>query len=349
MKHSFLLFFFLIYLIICLNPVSAGVRKKSRIFKVLVAGDVMFNWGIRNSKKILGKKMLGTELRNVFSEAEVRMINLETPITTHKEGMQKNKSYIFRAVPEDISILQELGVNTVFLGNNHAMDYGDTGIKDTFNYLNQYKIRFSGAGINREEAYRALKVGPGIKLVSVSGIGPTNLFAGSKSPGVAHLSYPSLKNALKKKRKSEIFILSCHWGVEYNPEPDKNQRNLAKKLIDAGYDIIVGHHPHIPQGIEIYKNKLILYSLGNFMFGSRNQYLNHNVIAILHFKENQLITCEIIPVFGKFQEEEHHVFRILEGQDRDVFFTEYKILCKKLGTNLIIKNNRAYIHFPTAR
>ncbi|HNC00055.1 MAG TPA: CapA family protein, partial [Leptospiraceae bacterium] len=131
--------------------------------------------------------------------------------------------------------------------------------------------------------------------------------------------------------------------VEYSPEPTKEQIKQGHELINSGFTAIIGHHPHIPQGIEKYKNGIIIYSLGNFLFGSRNQYLNHNIAVMLHFENNELIFCEVIPIFGKFQDAEH-IVRPLPYSEAEDFLHEYSILCQNLNTKLEIKNGRGYIY-----
>jgi poly-gamma-glutamate synthesis protein (capsule biosynthesis protein) len=141
--------------------------------------------------------------------------------------------------------------------------------------------------------------------------------------------------------------------VEYSPYPTEEQRKAAKYLVGAGYKVILGHHPHVPQGIEVFPNGIVIYSLGNFLFGSKNQYLKHNITAVLHFEKEKLLAVEVIPVFGKHQSADGlHYFYPLGPIEAENFLKEYAILCKQLGTNLIISGGRGYVFLeddPNAR
>lgn len=339
---------FLSYIFIALLFVSestAVVRFRRKHIKILVAGDVMFDWGFRNSYKKLQGNIIGTSLKKVFRQTNYRMINLETPVTYSNIDRLSHKSYVFRAYPTDLAILQKLHINLAFLGNNHSMDYGKTGLLDTFSYLRQRKIRYAGAGLNSQDAYRPVRLSRTLHdyfLVSASQIGPNSIFAGYKQAGSARYSLNQLAKIPGKKGN---YLLALHWGIEYNPEPYGWQISAAHKLIRSGYKVIIGHHPHIPQGVEKYRDGIILYSLGNFIFGSRNQYLNHNLMAILHFEAGQLLQCELVPVFGKFQFRKQHRLQLLPKKQAEEFLFEIAVLSEKLNTKIAIKNGRGYINF----
>ena len=329
-----------------LHNTFAGIIEVPRKTRVLAAGDVMFDWGLRETMKTKGfySPILG--LKSLFETADIRMVNLETPVTSGNLEPDKIKSYVFNAKPEELGLLEFLEVDHVFLANNHSMDYGKEGLEETMKILNEKSIGFSGAGANLDSAYstrtiqrRDLK----LEITSVSAIGENRLFATRSNPGAAPYSLKKLVTFPGSKEES-VSLLSVHWGVEYSPEPTAQQVRDAHKLIDSGFKIIIGHHPHIPQGIEKYGNGVIFYSMGNFIFGSKNQYLNHNLMAIFHFEGNRLIYCEVIPVFGKFQNSQH-IIHPLEGEEADSFLKEIAYLSQKLDTKLTLKNNRAYLFF----
>jgi poly-gamma-glutamate capsule biosynthesis protein CapA/YwtB (metallophosphatase superfamily) len=337
-----------IFLLILIFPASADVTKRPRTLKVLVAGDVMFNWGLRETRQKRGEFAPVEGLVPLFSEADLRMVNLETPIANSVEEMDENKSYVFNAKPEDLSLLKKINIDLVFLGNNHSMDYGKKGLEDTLANLKKENILSAGMGKNLKEAFQPNIISirnKSLSLISVSNIGESRLFATESKPGVAPLQINRLKKMMNEKEsKDKIQLLSVHWGIEYNPEPTKQQITQAHELINLGFSAVIGHHPHIPQGVEKYKNGIIIYSLGNFLFGSRNQYLNHNIAVMLHYENQELVFCEIIPIFGKFQDSEHLV-RPLPYQEAEDFLHEYSILSENLNTKIEIKNGRGYIYF----
>ncbi len=333
-------------------PLLTDVQKRPRTLKILVAGDVMFNWGLRETRQKRGDFAPVEGLIPLFLEADLRMVNLETPIANSQEEMDESKSYVFNANPEDISLLKKINIDLVFLGNNHSMDYGKKGLEDTIENLKKENILFAGMGKNIKEAFRPNEISirnKSLNLISVSNIGEARLFATDTKPGVAPFQLNRLKKIIEEKEnKDKIQMLSVHWGVEYSPEPTKEQIKQAHELINFGFNVVIGHHPHIPQGVEKYKNGIILYSLGNFLFGSRNQYLNHNIAVMLHFDNKELLFCEIIPIFGKFQDSEHLV-RPLPYQEAEDFLHEYSILSQNLNTKIDIKNGRGYIYFKNKK
>ena len=333
-------------------PLLADVQKRPRTLKILVAGDVMFNWGLRETRQKRGDFAPVEGLIPLFLEADLRMVNLETPIANSQEEMDESKSYVFNAKPEDISLLKKINIDLVFLGNNHSMDYGKKGLEDTIENLKKENILFAGMGKNIKEAFKPNEItirNKSLNLISVSNIGEARLFATDTKPGVAPLQLNRLKKIIEEKEnKDKIQMLSVHWGVEYSPEPTKEQIKQAHELVNFGFTVVIGHHPHIPQGVEKYKNGVIIYSLGNFLFGSRNQYLNHNIAVMLHFENKELLFCEIIPIFGKFQDSEHLV-RPLPYQEAEDFLHEYSILSQNLNTKIEVKNGRGYIYFKNKK
>lgn len=320
--------------------VQSESDKPVKRFKLLAGGDIMFDWGLRQVMQSKGKFVPVDNLLPLFIEADFSMANLETPVSETAEDIDRLKSYVFNAKPAEMEVLNRLGIDLVFLANNHTMDYGVKGIEETFRHLKKYNLHHVGAGRNLKESYLPFTVaGLNARVYSVSQIGETRLFATEKKPGAAPFVMSKLKGL---PDKTKLNILSVHWGQEYNPHPMPSQITNAHELINAGFRIIIGHHPHIPQGIEKYKNGIIFYSLGNFIFGSRNPYLNHNMTVMLHFENETPVLAEIIPVFGKFQEAEH-IFGPVKTDEAESFLQEIAVLSLKLNTKIEIKNGRGYI------
>lgn len=209
-----------------------------------------------------------------FGEADITMVNLETPMTAG--GTRQHKEFTFHGRPKYGGMLKDAGVDLVTLANNHIFDYGKDGLLDTIELLDSLGIQHVGAGMNIDSArspviieVRGMSIG---FLGYLDSIRTNNLhFATPVSGGPARwdTSY-FLQDIAKLKAQTNFVVVNVHWGVEKSRSPFHRQRELAHRAIDAGADLIIGHHPHVLQGIERYRGKVIAYSLGNFLFGGNS-------------------------------------------------------------------------------
>ncbi|MGG0178503.1 CapA family protein [Gottfriedia acidiceleris] len=190
-------------------------------------------------------------LNNIFKQDDLSTVNLETTLTNAK--IRASKTFRFKGNPSYAKILTLSGIEAVNLANNHSHDYLHKGFEDTINNLKKEKIGYFG--------YNDQYV-PTIKGVKVAALG----YEGWNDSPELRIK---INNDIQNLRKSgvKIILIHFHWGIERDYVPNSTQKNLAHYAIDHGADLIVGHHPHVVQGIEEYKGKFIVYSLGNFMFG----------------------------------------------------------------------------------
>ena len=171
-------------------------------------------------------------------------------------------------------IFRELGLDLVTLANNHALDFGTDALLDTCDTLDQAGIYHVGAGRNLEEACEPVIItekGENIGFLGASRVIPVGSWNASASkPGMLTTYDPSLllEQIDHLKETCDYVVVYVHWGIEKKDRPEEYQRSLGKQYIDAGADLVIGSHPHVLQGIEYYKGKPIVYSLGNFIFGS---------------------------------------------------------------------------------
>ena len=265
---------------------GAAEAKKVPITLVAV-GDVGFNM---SGKKVYpgGMKMWAKKLvpfKSMFKDrtirryirGDIRFLNLETVITNRNDIVAEAKKYNFRSHPNCIKAMQRVGkgFNLYSIANNHIRDYGAEGIAETRKWLRRYnkkqRLWFAGSGKDIDQASRitVMKLRGGVRVAFAAvSIGPV---ATPKRAGVAPTYRPHALQKLKKER-AHIRILSMHAGTERALKPVGYQRSLAHKAIDKyKVDIVIGHHPHVVQGVERYNGGLILYSLGNFALrGARN-------------------------------------------------------------------------------
>jgi poly-gamma-glutamate synthesis protein (capsule biosynthesis protein) len=208
-----------------------------------------------------------------MNEAEIFMLNNEFAYSTRgKEIIEK--SYTFRAHPKRVDILKEMGADIVSLANNHALDFGEEALLDTFTTLDEAGIDYVGAGANMNRAKAPIYYTIGdttIAYVAASHvIYAMDWYATDERPGMIGTYEPTLfiSSIKEAKENSDFVVVYVHWGKERTHEPVDYQKNLAKAYIDAGADAVIGCHPHVMQGIEFYKGKTIAYSLGNYWFNA---------------------------------------------------------------------------------
>jgi len=180
------------------------------------------------------------------------------------------------------------------------MDYGESGLIRTIETLKKHGIAFSGAGMDKKLANKASihnKEGNKIVFFAYSMTLPKSFWATDSSSGTAYPVMKSMIDSIKYYKQNNCFvIISYHWGRELQVIPEEYQFIYARKAIDAGADVILGHHPHILQGIEVYKNKLIFYSLGNYIFASYSNKAIRSIIVKLHVNDNKLEKAQILPI-----------------------------------------------------
>ncbi len=206
--------------------------------------------------------------------ADATVVNLEGPVTTR--GKRVPKPFNFRMLPALLSVLKYGGIDIVSIANNHIYDYGPRGLLDTISYLDSLGIRHVGAGRDWVDAHRPVVdtlAGRQIAFLAYYGGGEAP-GAGKAAPGVARRDLAQVCADIRKVRieqKSPYVVVILHWGTELATAPDRAQVTFAHALIDSGADAVIGHHPHVLQGIERYGRGVIAYSLGNFIFGGNDR------------------------------------------------------------------------------
>jgi len=237
----------------------------------------------------------------LISKADLFFVNLEIPLGTR--GHPQEKEITFRSKPSVVQILPRLGVDVVSIANNHMLDYGEESLIQTLETLNKLRIRHVGAGRNLSEAIKPAvmeKRGVRIAFLGLAATLPLGSAASETRPGTAPVhvktSYeidptslqeqpgdpPKIRTAvdahdeericqnIRQARKlADHVVVGIHWGIAFTTQRAEYQQPLGRKMIEAGATLVVGHHPHVRQGLEHYKNGVILYSLGNFIFHDR--------------------------------------------------------------------------------
>lgn len=235
------------------------------------AGDVIFSGKAGELLEKKGYDYSYAALDGMFKKDDLTIVNLETPVTTGGVSAA-NKQFVFKGSPKALDSLKSAGVDAVNLANNHTLDQGEQGLRDTLSHLADRGIPYVGAGLNSEEAYSAQyfeRKGIKIALLGFTRVIPASDWtAGKNKPGLASVydSAEGLKAIAAAKKKADLVVVVVHWGKERVEQYDELQQSLGRSFIDAGADLVMGGHPHVLQGIEPYKGKWIAYSTGNFIF-----------------------------------------------------------------------------------
>ena len=234
-------------------------------------GDVMMAGNVEKTLLEKGYDYPYSYVRELLSEDDYSIANLETPVTT-RGTPHADKAYVYKSSPDSLPAMKEAGIDAVNLANNHTMDQGVEGLLDTFSALDANRIDYVGAGSDSRRAYApvyAERNGIKLAVLGFSRVVPqVSWYAGKDKPGVAASYDPALAvQAIKEAdANADVVVVIAHWGEERKDFPVDHQKELARTYLDAGADLIVGGHPHVVQGLENIDGKWIAYSLGNFVF-----------------------------------------------------------------------------------
>lgn len=242
---------------------------------LLFAGDVLLSDHVTNAYDRAGgiSGVLSQGILDEIEKSDIFMVNEEFPFS--ERGTQAgDKQFTFRLSPSRVSMMNEMGIDIVTLANNHALDFGTDALLDTLTTLDGAGIKRVGAGANIDEAKKLEIIetkGMRVGFLGASRVIPVSGWnAGTDTPGMLTTYDPAilLREIKKAREECDYLVVYVHWGIERAERPEEYQRLLGKQYIDAGADIVVGSHPHVLQGLEYYNGKPIIYSLGNFVFGS---------------------------------------------------------------------------------
>ena len=244
----------------------------------------------------------------ILRGADLTIANLEAPLT--RGGTEYiGKKFRFRSDPAVAAALKRAGISAVTLANNHMLDFGAAGLEDTMLHLSTAQVAFAGAGRSLSEARRPAVMtvkGKKVGLLAYSLTLPDDFFATSHRAGTApgYIRYVRADVA-RLRGQADYVVVSFHWGGELLLTPRPYQVSVARAAIDAGADVIIGHHPHVLQGTERYKDGVILYSLGNFAFATRSSRTDRSMIAVVSLdggvKEVELIPINVLNLEVRLQ------------------------------------------------
>lgn len=246
-------------------------------------------------------KCISPELIAIMQEADIMCLNNEFTYSTNGSPLE-GKMYTFRANPERVSVLNDMGVDIVQLNNNHVYDYGRQAMLDTFDTLDGAGIDYFGAGRNLQEAMTPVYYTLDDKVVAFVGASRAEKNkmtpqATDEKPGILRCYDTELfLQVIEEADANADFVIAVvHWGTEYSYDLEEVQLTTGKEYLDAGADVIIGGHSHCLQGMEFYDGKPIVYSLGNYWFNDKTL---DSMLIELHFSGNdkeQNLEVKMIP------------------------------------------------------
>ena len=295
-----------------LGETKPSLGNDTNAITLLFAGDIMLDRGVEfYITQHNDWKLPFLRIADTLQKADLTFGNLESVISD--KGENQGSIYSFRADPKSLEGLVFAGFDVLSVANNHSLDYGIEAFLDSLQYLKKANITPAGGGSNREDA-RAPVIkeiqGTKIGFLGYTNLGSPAWQAAEHTPGIAWADEDTLaefqKDIRKAKNIADILIISLHFGEEYQKEPSLTQQVLSKAAIDAGADIVIGHHPHVVQPVAQYRGGWIAYSLGNFVFdqGFSEETMEGMLLKVqIEGKQITRVTSSVIRMNSFFQPE----------------------------------------------
>jgi poly-gamma-glutamate capsule biosynthesis protein CapA/YwtB (metallophosphatase superfamily) len=301
-------------LLIVGSAANGGVSGKPVI--LAFGGDVHFEGPLERRLAGDARQTLAP-IAPVLTSADIAVVNLETAVTNG--GTPTSKEFTFRAPATAFAALRGAGVDVASMANNHGLDYGLAGLRDSLAAARRYRLPVVGIGLDGTQAYRPFRRtvnGQRIAIIGATQVLDDELIsawtAGRGKPGLASAKdVPRLVRAVRAARAtSDTVVVFVHWGVELEQCPSMDQRALAKQLVAAGADVVVGGHAHRVQGAGRLGRALIGYGLGNFVWYGTSELSTRTGVLLVTVEDRHVIGYRWVPA------------RIVDGVPRPLTGTE---------------------------
>jgi poly-gamma-glutamate capsule biosynthesis protein CapA/YwtB (metallophosphatase superfamily) len=265
---------------------------------LVAVGDVQLGRHTADQIAHHGADWLFAPTAEISRDADIAFCNLECALS--RDAPLLPKRFAFRADPAGALALARAGYDVACLANNHSMDCHVAGLSDTMRALARAGVEYVGAGADGREARRPLIVhrnGLRVAFLARSVFIPEGVVLLDDRPRIAILDPDTIARDIRAAaRAAEVVVVSIHWGIEYSPYPTDWQRRLAHQMVDAGADLVIGHHPHSVQEVERYRGAVIAYSLGNFVFDTSRERARHGLMLRCRLDRSGVAAVETVPV-----------------------------------------------------
>jgi poly-gamma-glutamate capsule biosynthesis protein CapA/YwtB (metallophosphatase superfamily) len=260
--------------------------KAMSVLRLIAVGDIFLRTG--NNRRPF------QNVGQIFNQKDILFGNLETVLST--QGRKAEKAVVLYSPPENVQFLKSAGFDVLNIANNHILDLGIQGFRSTLDTLSENSLAFIGANAYGVYPAHVILERKGIRFAFLGYTANRFIYKGIPVKRLREKRIIEDIEALKPT--CDFVAVSLHWGIENVLYPSPKQIKLAHKLIDRGASLVLGHHPHVIQGIEEYKNGLIAYSLGNFQFDPRlsQSKTNESIMLVVEFTSDGIKGYEIIPV-----------------------------------------------------
>lgn len=340
---------FLVVVFLISHPLIAEAKEIS----LTLAGDVMLGRLVNTTMHKQTTGSLWGNVSGILRHGDITLINQEFAITNSKKKNEPAKAFHFRASPKATSWLKAIGCDYVSLANNHILDYGQQGLKDTLKYLDKAGIHRAGAGKNLNEATQAALIktnGITIGIISLTdNVG--NWKATSNQGGVNYIPINAtglnqLKQQIEqtKNRGAQLIIVSAHWGGNWVHHPSASFQSFARGALQAGVHLFHGHSPHVFQGVEVFENKTILYGLGDLVDdyaikpGFRND-LGLIAQVTLDTVSGKTTQLKLYPT-------KDHPLKVTQATGNDYNWAANNLIQRSQSLGTSLKNSGQFISYP---
>jgi poly-gamma-glutamate capsule biosynthesis protein CapA/YwtB (metallophosphatase superfamily) len=322
---------------------SAGAPAEPPPARVVSGGDVMTDRLVKGYIETYGADAVLHDIAPQLKKGDAAWVNLESPLST-VGSPTPGKDYTFEGPPSMAKALAAAGVDLVTMGNNHSVDYGQAALVDSIKRLEKAGVQVVGAGRNDEDAWTpAIVDAPGGATIGF--LAWTDVlwpgYRATSKPGVAEgrTDVPRMKAAIRAlAKKVDYVVVGFHWGLEYENYPWAAQTSEAHAAIDAGADLVIGHHPHVLQGFETYRGRLIAYSLGDLVFDHYSIATGQTVLVDAVLTPHGVKATQM-PVYVSSS----GIPAVQRGGDATTILSLVRQYSKALGTNVVIKGDVATV------
>jgi len=263
--------------------------------KILITGDLVVK------EEYDGNKKIDPSIKELFHKSDLNIINLEAPVTQSISKISKTGPNIKSEKNSALNVLKILKVDLVTLANNHILDYGESGVKDTLHFCEEYNIGTVGAGMNLEDAAKTFFVNSDEGKIAIVNFAENEWTSATKTRAGSNpiCLEDNYKQIIEAKQNADFVITIVHGGHEHYQYPSPATQKRYRFYAEIGSDAVIAHHTHCIGGVEMYKETPICYSLGNFLFPKDKQMKESwytGLIASLEIKKEKPVQVKLLPV-----------------------------------------------------